>query len=189
MNTNQVQNKTVETEIKGVSFNTTASVDTKGVVRLHSEIRNKNVFDKHQLTVTLRLVNDGNVVYQLTSDAFPIYGTFVSLFIPNKKCSTVLNRYGNLSFENLVMQDPNAFTTDPQVNKLDEDIKELATTIRRTKVLVDAQEEGQSDITKEFEDLVEKMTALKDERMKRLHDIETNGKFDAITIEIDHIVE
>src|SRR5689334_8165154 len=80
MSTSIVQSRNSDTIIKGVHFYTEGSVDRNGLIRLHSEIRNKNSIEKRMVFVQMQVTNVGNVVYSLKSEAIPIYGTVMSLF-------------------------------------------------------------------------------------------------------------
>lgn len=189
MNNLQTQHKEIQTAIKGVKFSSSASVDTRGIVRLHSEISNSNVFEKRKVNVLLRVSNAERLVYQLNTDVIPLHGTLVSVFVPGKKSSTVVNKYGNFSFEHLAMEDPNAYIKNPDVIALDKQIVDVASKIRRMKILVESQDEGQTKMHQEYETLVKKMASLKNDRMRKLHEIERIGKFSALSIEIEHNVQ
>jgi len=189
MSTLIVQSRSFDTIVKGVHFHTEGSIDQNRLVRLHSEIRNKNSLDKRKVSLQMQVTNVGNVVYSLKTDPIFIYGTVLSVFIPSKKSSAVINLYGNMSFTDLAMDNPNLYETDDRVTALDKKITELAAKIRRTKVLLEAQEENQVDMKTEFDNMVFEMTTLRKERQILLDEIELNGKLSSLTIEFNHKVQ
>lgn len=166
-----------------------ASIDSTGVIRLHAELRNKNMLQKKKVAVTLNVLNDGNVVYSLTSGNILLHGTLSSIFIPSKKSSTVVNKYGNVAFDYISMKDPNAFEKDENVRTLDKKISEVAAKVRRIKILVEANKGEQSDMHQEFSRSVEELAKLKDSRQMILRQIEQSEKFKALTLDLEHTVE
>src|SRR5690349_3586496 len=97
-NGHHVQTRQLQQQIQSILFDTSASIDTKGIISLHSKVRNRSTFDKHKIRVTLRVLNQGDVVYLLDSGYITLHGTLTGVFIPTKKSSTVINKYGNISF-------------------------------------------------------------------------------------------
>lgn len=189
-NGHHVQTRQLQQQIQSIIFDTSASIDTKGIISLHSKVRNRSPFGKRQIRVTLRVLNKGEVVYLLDSGYITLRGITAGVFVPTKKSSTVINTYGNISFEDLSVDDPNAPTTDPDIVKMDRDISELAGKIRRAKVLMEAQrDDGQNaSVKQEFQSLVEQMTERKNARMKKLKEIELINKFQSISLDIQHEV-
>ena len=175
-------------EMDGIRVDTEASIDSKGIIRLHVEMRNKNVMEKKKMLVTLNVKNDGMTVYSLNTGTVLLYGTMAAFFVPGRKASVVINRYGNMSFDYISMKDPNALHTDQSVLSLDREISDLAAEIRKMKILVEASafDESDSDIHDQFEKLVNRLSDLKFQRQSRLSQIEQTEKFNAISLEIDH---
>lgn len=187
-NKNKIQNKAKNINHKGISIYTSASIDTMGVASLHYNIRNKNYFSKRRVSLVLTLINDGNIIYKLESGYIPLYGTFSSLLCPHKKSSVASTKYGKFSFDDILLEDPTSIYNDPKVADLNQNIHRLASEIRKVKVLVDAQDDEHTEMTKEFDKLVSEITRLKAERMSTLKDIETQQKFSGISIDVDYHV-
>lgn len=187
MTTNsQTHTKTLTTTIEGVSFNTQVSVDTRGVVRLHVDMRNGYLLKKYVAGVKLEVKNFNRVIYALDTGDVKLYGTVPALFLPTKKSSTVVNRYGNFTFEGVSVPDPNSYLNDSEIVRLDKEIIALAGQIRRMKVLLDAQEEGQEDMQEQFTTLVNRLDSTKEERGKRYDEVQRVEKFKAVWLDVHH---
>ncbi|KAJ3044602.1 hypothetical protein HDV00_001528 [Rhizophlyctis rosea] len=184
---NETLKKSLQQEIQSVTFDSTASIDTKGIISLQSKVRNRASFDKHKIHTVLRVLNEEDLVYILDSGWQTLYGTVAGMFIPSKKSSTVINKYGNLSFEDLSVADFDAYHTDTGVLAKDREIAEVAAKIRRLKVLTDA-EGGDTDLGNQLSDLVDQMTKAKDDRARRLSELEHSNKFKALSLDICHEV-
>ena len=188
-NGNQLtQTKHCQQQIGSISFDSSASLDLHGVLMLQSKIRNKSSTKKFKVRVLLTVMNAGYVVYELDSDYITLHGTISSVFVPSKKSSTTVNKYGSVYFDDLSVEDPQGNVNNEDIKKMDKDISTLAAQIRRIKILSEASSEGQDDLKKQYKDLVSQMAALKDSRMRKLKDLEFLAKFQSITINIQHDV-
>lgn len=180
------QTKHIQVNTDGVTVSIGGNIDNKGVISLHCEMRNKNAFGKKKVQIVMNIVNDQRVVHSLDTGMITLYGTVTSIFVPGKKSSVVVNKFANMSFDDVLVTDRRVIEQNPDVIALDKDISNLAGKIRRLKVLVDVQDEGQDDLRNEYNALLTQMTEAKNARMKKMYDLEMVGKFNALSIEITH---
>jgi len=182
------QSTELRTTESGVSFYTKVTLDPDGILALDSQVRNTNYFGKKKIKVRANVLNQGKTISLLETDTVTLYGIMAALFIPGRKSSTVISRYQTTSFDDV---SPNYvdYYSHPSIRSLDNDISVIAGDIRRLRILIQSQREGQPQLEKELNDSVQTLSEKKSERMAKLHDLERRAKFESVNLSVQHICQ
>lgn len=168
--------------IRGVSFDSTVTIDENGLVRLHSNVSNGNSFGKRKALVRANVVdgsvNGNKIVLTLKPSPVNLYGKMISMF-SGKRSSDVIVDERHLSFDDIADQVPRDYEQDPLVKNIDAEISRLGKDIRRARILGD---------TLTVDNLSKQLQDLKKKRLDEIYSLERKKKLSTVSLDIFHSI-
>lgn len=173
-------NITYQEIINKVSFQTTVGIDDNGIVHVTTFTKNDNPFRKYQVRTGVIVYNNLTQVCNLQSNPVTLYGSLSSSLVPGRKSTNTQRLYDKVDLSQVEIGDN--LSVNRQMKDSDSKISDLATQIRRLRVL-------EGDDSDKVKSLIQEMTNLKNERAKQWDQILYKRKLDALSVHVSHSAE